>query len=143
MTVEEVRVIVEKNLDPMLEALGMGFWRVQVDFHKCENDNWIASCTRNGDYVQAYIVIDPDRHFSEKEVLESLRHEVLHLVLEPFDLYRELVTQRLKDGGEKARIEARAFTRALEQSIVNLEKLLHNMDAKKLRLVSKSRSVKE
>jgi hypothetical protein len=138
----EVKRIVEANMRPMSEALGVHHWFFNIDYHSTGNENWKASCSRNIDYHHAHIIIDPAHCHSEKDVLESLRHEMLHVILAPFDLYRDLVTQHIQEDSVEARQERRAFNYAVEQMVLRLEKMFDFMEPGEFKLLCKLKALK-
>jgi hypothetical protein len=118
-----VKAIVESHLDSLAEVFGVERWCIQVNYEACDNPNHGASCGRAVDYDKAFITIDPDKHKDEGEVVDSLRHEIEHILLSPFDLYRDAMTQHIDDETKEHRQEQRLFTYAVEQTVINIERL--------------------
>ncbi len=50
----------------------------------------------------------------------------MHVILAPFDLYRDLMTQHIVNDTPEGRQENRAWSYAVEQAVVNLEKFNFN-----------------
>lgn len=129
MDTSYVKAIVEANIAAMVDALCLNHWRIEIGYTSTGHDNWKAKCDRSGgDYYIAEITIDPAMHDDSTDVLRSLRHELLHLHLAPFDLYRDLMTQHIEEDTPAERQEQRAFTYAVEQMLGNLERMLANID---------------
>lgn len=124
MDKSEVKRIVEANIDEMMRTLGVQHWSIAVSYEQPENPDWAASCERHLDYHKAIIKIAPDKADSEAGVLNSLRHELLHVVLAPFDLYREAMFQLISDRPEADRLDSRMFRFTIEQMVLNLERML-------------------
>lgn len=123
MKTEEARAIVERHLVPFMAALGVPHWKVTVDYGRCERETWIVQCSRNGDYWKAYITIDPAKHEDEEELLDSLRHELLHVLIAPFDLFVDAALQHVPDG-DASRAMDRIREHAVEATVRNLERML-------------------
>lgn len=144
MDVSEVKRIVEANIRPMIDALCLGHWRIGIDYTKTGRDNWIAMCDRSGgDYFVASIILDPEMHDDEREVLKSLRHELLHLHLAPFDLFRDAMTQHIVNDTPEAGQENRLWAFACEQTLGNVERMLINLPRESLKLVSDLKPMKK
>jgi len=123
----EAQRIVQANVERIRDALRLHDWYTTIEYGPCSNPNWGASCDRaGGDYKRATITINPELHDTEEEVLSSLTHELLHLVLAPLDVYRDIITSLVPGmhelGGPVAVAEQRAWTHALEAVVTLLER---------------------
>jgi hypothetical protein len=121
-----VKVIVDKNLGPLLKALGLPHWKVRISYDGCPDSqsgvkDATADCVRLLDYEQASIRLDPTKLDDEKEVLFALRHELFHIVASPIDLLSNLLTYGLS-GAELERTE-RVIQHATETTVRNLERM--------------------
>ncbi len=144
MNSSKVKIIVEANVGAMVEALCLGHWRIGIDYKKTGRDDWIAMCDRSGgDYFVASIILDPEMHDDEREVLRSLRHELLHLHLAPFDLYRDAMTQHIVNDTPEAGQENRLWAFACEQALGNVERMLINLPKDSLKLASDLKPIKK
>jgi hypothetical protein len=129
LTMDEsaVKAIVDDRLESLTELFGLYFWRIEVKFEATRRpDQWRAMCDREVNYSRATITLDPTKFDTEDEVIKALEHELLHVVLAPFDLYRNLVTQHI--GPEEValtRVEQTAWEYMIEQQVINLERMLY------------------
>lgn len=117
----------QANVNRIRDALRLHDWYITIDYGPCANPNWGASCDRSGgDYKRANIIINPEKHETEEEVLSSLTHELLHIALAPLDVYRDIVTSLVPAmhtlGSPEATAEQRAWTHALEATVTLLER---------------------
>ena len=111
-----------------MEKLGIPHWHIEVTYGPCAEPHWQAMCERQVNYNQAHIIIDPKHAHSEEGVIKSLVHELLHVVLAPFDLYREVLSQHCgEQGSVRAREEAALFAFTVEQLVVNLRRVLRGV----------------
>lgn len=121
----EVIKIVDRSIDPLLRRFGIEHWKVEVCYD-LRADNGIAHnsarCTRMADYNRAIIEFDPDQFDDEASVLRSLRHELFHVLLSPFDVYSNAAEAALHDSATTA-ILARVWSHSVEQAVINLERL--------------------
>lgn len=118
-----VKAIVDREIGGLMEAMGVPHWKVEVRYEPCSNPEWMAMCHRVVDYNTCRITIDPDMADDERGVVRSLVHELAHVLLAPFDLYREAITQHIDAGTVAARQEARLWNFAVEQAVINIERL--------------------
>lgn len=119
-----VRAVVETNLLTYMRAFGIPHWSVSVLYGRCSDESWAAECDCTAsDYERATITLDPDRHDSEETVRASLRHELMHVVASPFDLYRDVMTQQLKAGSDMDRAESRLWRHCVEKAVKHLERM--------------------
>lgn len=120
----EVKRIVDENITRMVDQLGIGYWRGEVVYGPCQNPDWKASCQRIVDYDQFIITIDHEKAETPEDVLRSLRHELLHVLISPFDLYRDVVTQMIAASDGDTCVAERVWTHAVEQVVLRLERML-------------------
>ena len=127
LTAEEMRPMVEELLPAWMKKLGCPHWEVSVVYGPCAHPEWSASCQREVEYEIAVITLDPAHHFTREDVERSLVHELLHVKLAIFDLYRNVVTQNRGDNTAAAREEAVLFTYCVERAVKELRRLVVGM----------------
>lgn len=127
LTPAEMRPIVDELLPVWMGKLGCPHWDVSVRYEPCSNPEWSASCQREVAYEVAVITLDPAHHFTREDVEQSIIHELLHVKLAVFDLYRAVVTQNRPLGSSAAREEAALFTYCLERAVKELRRLVVGM----------------
>lgn len=128
MDLSRVKALCDAAAPPMRAALWCADVRLDLVYGPCSDPDWSAECERNAPYNRATITIDPARHEDEGEVLDSLRHEVLHLVLTEFDVYANIVQSNIDEGdGPAQAVEERAWTLACERTINRLENVLDGL----------------
>ncbi len=123
MDTSAVKRIVKKHLQPLQHRLQVQEWRVDVLYEALEGET-NARTNFIYPYRHAKVRIDPAQHDDEADVIRSLRHELAHLVLAPFDHAINTAQRILEndDTASRAFDEARRF--AVEECIVNLERML-------------------
>lgn len=109
----------QKELCRLLKALHLSDWKVEGCVGRAGGSDSIAEVGALDEYKVASITVDPERHDSLEEVAESVRHEVFHLLLAPFQAYRTA----LKDAnGEDFRDLPSLWDRCEEEVIRRLER---------------------
>lgn len=79
----------------------------------------------NADYNVAVIALDPSMFSTEKQVFQALVHELLHVTLARFDLYREAVIELIPDHLYEegtGKLEQRLYRHAMEQAVEMLQR---------------------
>jgi hypothetical protein len=127
----EVRAIVGREIGPLMQRLGIDHWDVTVSYASSaeDSDGWIehGRCTRMIDYNKATITLNPESFNDEMAVLKTLRHELFHVVLAPFDLYSSAVDQVI-DGDHAAHgLVDRVWTHACEGAVIALERMYRGL----------------
>ena len=117
------QAVVEANIEQMIVDLNVQEWNLRITYERLDGDT-IASVHMLADYKKATITIDPAKHEEGSEVLRSLRHELLHLHLAPYELAEETIYQLLSE--KERRVLSRMMTAACEQAIRNLEGMLEH-----------------
>src|SRR4051812_30600557 len=91
----EVKAIVAVEIEPMMRRLGIAHWKVSLDYESIRPDSdgvlKRGECTRLVDYNSAYISLNPDSFADREAVVATLRHELFHIVLSPYDLYSSTI----------------------------------------------------
>lgn len=125
MDASQVKAIVDANLERLRDELWLNTWKISVNYGPLEGDTAAVVNLENADYNAAAITIDPAQLRTEKDVMQTLVHELLHVTLARFELYRlsviELIPDHVyQDGGGK--VEQRLYTHALEQAVEMLQR---------------------
>ena len=90
MRPEEVRRICNRWIKRVRNSLFLNDWRVDLRYERCDKEHSIGECVIDFSYKTVAIRIDPDGHKTEEGVLDTLRHELLHVQHAEVDLLRDL-----------------------------------------------------
>lgn len=121
----ECKEIVDRNITRLLISMGINHWDIHIGYNLRESNGSKRAggrCEATPDYNLALIQIDPDVHDDEKEVIKTLKHELFHVLLSPFDVYSEAVNLATADDPKSYQILERMFTHAKEKAVINLER---------------------
>jgi hypothetical protein len=122
-----VQAIVDREAGPLCERLGIERWSIRFSFdpESTGDDGHLkhGECTRLVDYNSAHISLNPESFADEESVLGTLRHELFHVVLAPFDLYSSSVDRALEAGAPVREILDRVWDHACERGVINLERM--------------------
>jgi hypothetical protein len=124
-----VAAIVGRELGPLKSRLGIDHWDIEVTYGYIEGDVGCTTkgrCRRQVDYDRATIEIDPEAHDDEADVLKTLRHELFHVVLAPYDLYTYSVDKAGLDSPINAVLD-RVWGHACEKAVIRLEKMYQGL----------------
>lgn len=112
-----VKAIVDREWQGMARAMGLHRWKIRFDYGSLED---AAECERDLSYYRATIRFDPARAIDEADVLDSLRHELTHLLLAPFDQYRITMAALIRDDSPESRMEDAAWHYACEHAVISV-----------------------
>lgn len=115
--------LIDKHAQALLEFLGVSHWRVTIKAGVCQDPDTTADCTRNIPYDIARIVINPEMIHDEPFFIDTLFHEITHIVLSPFDVYRHHWTASLEPKSVEDKQEDFVWAYSVEQAVINLERL--------------------
>lgn len=140
LSTDRVRATVDMALRPMRHALALNGWTVTMYYGR-EDDDTKGSARIVARDRRVKINIDPGAHEDEADVLETLRHELLHVAHGYFELPRELLCQFL-DGDSFDAVDV-GFSLAAEHTVDVLELALDGLGLTPLVLVERGREMLE
>lgn len=119
-----VAQVVAEHIARLSAQCGLHQWEISIGYHAepADDDGSLkrGECTRLIDYNSAHISLNPDAFADEAAVLVTLRHELFHIVLAPFDLYTSAVERiELPDVAEE--LLDRVRDHAIERCVAGLE----------------------
>jgi hypothetical protein len=128
MDASEVREIVAKYAPALMEKLGIPHWSIvfYYDLRESTGDGEFAKrgeCIRQVRYDRATIRFDPAEFSDEQEVLKILRHELIHVVLAPFDLFWHAAEAHWQDDPVKTEIMNAVWDHVVEQAVINVRRV--------------------
>lgn len=123
LTEAEVRTFVDRHIGPMARVMGVAHWEIGVSYGPACRPEFKADVVRELDYQQLTITIDPEHCDDEQSVVRTLIHELSHVLLAPFQLYRDMMTQHVRPGTVEHRREARLWHHVEETIVVNIERM--------------------
>lgn len=133
---ELAKKIIEENLKRYSHLLAVHSWSIHVFFDTIPDEaddhhgHVRANVLRKISYNIASITFDNAKFDTEQELLNSLRHELMHITHAAFDLYYETVMNFVPEDAIPAM--RRLYTHAAEQTVVHLQRMfdwngLHSM----------------
>lgn len=130
MDTSTVRAIVGREIEPLLRRLGVPHWHVRVVYRpEGPDDRQIlrrGECDRFVDYNHATISMNPEAFETEEDVLDTLRHEVFHIVLASFDVFLHAVMAAVECEAQRRTLRS-VWTHAAEQGVVALGRMYFGM----------------
>jgi hypothetical protein len=123
-----VGAIVERELKPLQEKLGLCHWDIEVECGPIQGGG-NGQCSRSADYDRATIELDPEQLDDEAHVLKVLRHELFHIVHSPFDLY-SCAVDNAGLGKTMDDVLDRIWRHACEKTVINLERMYNGFTDK-------------
>ena len=117
-TASEAEKALESESRRLARLLGLSHWDIAVALGRCDPDA-MAEIQINEELSYASITIDHFKHSSVKEMLGSLRHEFLHILISPMYMYVEVLAEANPEG---VRLMPELWERLEESVILQLEK---------------------
>ena len=121
-----VESLVVRHLSRLSARCGLHQWEITCGYagEPAADDGTLnrGECTRLIDYHSAHITLNPDAFTDESGVLATLRHELFHIVLAPFDLYTSAV-EGLELPTAAAELLERVRDHALERAVAGVERM--------------------
>lgn len=121
MDESRVKEIVDKNIGHLKRAVQLQQWECDVRREAIGN-KVPAQCQPMPGYRQAIIKLDSAELDDEEDLMDSLRHELLHCMISSFETYRKGVGE-LIDGTTFNALDV-MFKRACEETVGNIERML-------------------
>lgn len=116
--------ILEENLPKMAGLFGLDQdWDYVTYIGKTDNKGHVADCERDVAYQKALLTFDPERHENRADLLDSVRHELLHVLLSEFDV----AFNAMKRNPQFSAGEIGAITIAHERTVKRLERLFSKL----------------
>jgi hypothetical protein len=127
-----VAAIVAAHLPRLSAQLGLHHWEISVGYcaEPADKDGSLkrGECTRLVDYHSAHVNLNPEAFADEAAVLVTLRHELFHIVLAPFDLYSSAV-ERIELPEVAVGLLERVRDHAAETAVAGLERMWVGLSA--------------
>ncbi len=128
----DIDAILAEHLPRLSAALGLHRWEITVGYEDADPDGdghlQRGECTRLVDYESAHISLNPSALADQDAVLATLRHELFHVVLAPFDLYQAAV-ERAGLQAPVTDLIGRVWDHAVERSVAALERMWQGLTA--------------
>ncbi len=129
MTDKEAKAFIHQHMTPMTKRLGLSHFEIAVEIAK-ENEGTKMTgglCARaqveiSDDYESAVITLYPNAIVcSAKDLFDTLRHELFHILLHPFVLMEE-AGLALANNSREERLLKVFQNHAAERMVANLER---------------------
>jgi len=114
-----------QHLKPLTSFLCLGHWTFTVCC-KPLPDGVRATIDINETYEFAEIAFDADKSSTDEELLDTLYHELTHVILSPAEVYFKFASPHFPAGSPFAESERVVRTHAVEQIVINLERVWRN-----------------
>lgn len=111
-----------RHVKPLADFLCVGHYKLTVDC-KPLPDGTRAEVELNPTYEFATILFDADKFKTDDELLDSLHHELCHVVLAPIEAYFKFAAPHFAEGTPLAASERSVRIHAEEQIVCNLERI--------------------
>lgn len=128
VTDERARLIMERIGARLATVFGLEQWRIKWTTDRPDNPNHVADVWVNHEYERATARIDVPRHDDERDLADSVRHEMIHVLLSEHKLAATVAASLL--GGEGTRDYAIWYSArniGEERTVARIERLLDRL----------------
>lgn len=125
MSVDSLRAFAADSIRPIRDSLALNRWAIEVEYCSLA-DGLMGDVTLLHKYYRAYIRIDLQKHPNKRSVLDTVRHEMLHIVLADLELIKEVGDQAIT-AMESSNMFSSTFDHGVEKCVANLELLLDKL----------------
>jgi hypothetical protein len=115
-TYQAAELFLLENKTQLMELFNLDEDRITISLASLP-PRTLGTCAMNVNYSLATIEIDPIQHFSEEHFLETCEHELWHLVLSSFELYKESTEENYDFTKNNL------WSYAREQTIISLQNI--------------------
>lgn len=123
MEYSEAQALLTKHSGRLQKFLGITETTVIYKLQRSPNDIYRGECANNVEYSVATIWMDPYFLEDEADFLGVLFHELCHVILGPFDLFKNLVFNNLEEGTPEASSHRTVWTFSCEKGVSALVKI--------------------
>jgi len=120
-----IKLITKKLVNRWKYLLGIEEWDIKFRYSKLEEDT-MGVCMADPQYKKATIIVDIAEHKNNEELLDTIRHEMLHIIHAEFELYREMIKDHV--GANTLTTMDTVFELGAETVVRRLEGLLRKLD---------------
>lgn len=126
------RRLLDEHAPRIAQALALDDYTLQLRVETVP-DGRKAQGTMNDDYMWIRVIIDPMQHDDEADVLDSIRHELVHGLHESWTTYSLTMQAALGDDWPSG-LDDQQYRLAAERFVRRLERLLdrHGLTAQRL-----------
>ena len=122
MDKREVEQILAEALPKMRAALALDDWEIVRRVEPLDSDA-MAACTVEPDRLRAVIEFDPGAHDDREDLLDSLLHELCHIMHGTFDIFEKQVNAVVQDDAVRGALAVTARMGA-EGTVARLVRLI-------------------
>lgn len=115
------REFVAEHIHRMREFLGLSDWRIWWTFGRLD-DGTHAQITIYEDYQKATVTFDIEHPDDDRDLLDTIFHELAHILVSKFDVARDIIIE----GDDYSGPMRRAWTHAGEQTVCRMEWIWRN-----------------
>jgi hypothetical protein len=121
MDASKVKKIALKNVRILKRIFGLNSWLIEVKVETIPKEDTVANVYYQPNYRKATVTFDPEKNDDELYLLDSIRHEMIHLMLSDFmNLYEAMSKVVSEDVMELLDLQ---YHSAVEKTVGNIERM--------------------
>ena len=120
-----IKAVTQSFVDKWKYLLSIEDWDILFRYSKLDEDE-LGACMVEPHHKSAVIILDITKIKDKQELLETLRHELIHITHAHFNSYRQAVSKNLAPNVSE--IADDIFSIGAEDLVLKVEHLLHKLD---------------
>lgn len=121
---EAVKAINKKFVDRWVHLFGLYDWEIKFRYNKLD-ENTYGCCSSEPAHKSALILLDIEKHKTQKELQQTCIHELAHLIHSHFDTHRDTVNKLLSANASEVADEI--WSLGAESVVSAIENLLKKL----------------
>lgn len=126
-----VNDLITRHANLMKEVMSLSGWDILIllDSTLAASDGWMkrGEAVWKLEYERATITLNPDALDNPVKVLDTLRHELIHLVLAPYYQIYDIAAVAGEGNEKLVTLTDHIYTRSMEQAVLAVERMLNNL----------------
>jgi len=122
---DAVKAVTSKFIDRWKYLLSIEEWDIQLRYINLE-DGTLGECSVEPAHKAAVVLIDVGKHKNKNQLLDTIRHEMIHIVHAHFESYRASISKYLLPS--VADVADDIFFIGAEDTVLKVEHLLKKLE---------------
>lgn len=122
MRKSEASRLASKEIARLQKEMALDRWEVDLTVGRCSVEGAVGESTVLGEYERVNITVDHLKCDGADELLEVVRHEMIHALLHPFNDFFDQIHPYFDDEKATQKIVERLFDKAIERAVLAVER---------------------
>lgn len=125
--ISRAEFLMQRGVEILQKKFGLLHWTIGIRVHSASNPEWVADVAIEARYFRAWITIDVYQHLTEESIIDSLRHEMIHVLLGEGKSVLNSLHAALKGRSAVFESVREVFSESEERTVALIEKTLDRL----------------